>query len=108
VRDGGLYYQRIRGRGATLRAIAKDKFALNTDAQITFVRDAKNTVSEMIIDWVERDREQLKREPVSEASAAPVPTAPKGTANDAEFVKALSAYLDEAAASDRFSGAVLV
>ena len=41
VQDGGLYYQRIGGRGAALRATGKDKFALNTDAQITFVRDEK-------------------------------------------------------------------
>jgi len=62
VRDGGLYYQRIGGRGATLRATGQDKFALNTDAQITFVRDGKGVVSEMLIEWVDRDKEQLKRE----------------------------------------------
>lgn len=61
VRDGGLYYQRIDGRGAALRATGKDKFALNTDAQITFVRDGKGVVSEMLIEWVDRDKEQLKR-----------------------------------------------
>ncbi|HVG35179.1 MAG TPA: aspartyl protease family protein [Pyrinomonadaceae bacterium] len=61
VRDGGLYYQRIGGRGAALRAIAHDKFALNTDAQITFLRDAKGVVTEMLIEWVERDKERLKR-----------------------------------------------
>ncbi|MCA1626027.1 MAG: aspartyl protease family protein [Acidobacteria bacterium] len=62
VRDGGLYYQRIGGRGAALRATGKDKFALNNDAQITFVRDGKAVVSEMLIEWVDRDKEQLKRE----------------------------------------------
>ena len=62
VRDGGLYYQRIGGRGAALRATGKDKFALNNDAQITFVRDSKGVVSEMLIEWVDRDKEQLKRE----------------------------------------------
>jgi hypothetical protein len=62
VKDGGLYYQRVGGRGAALRAVGHDKFALNTDAQITFVRDAKGAVSEMVIEWVDRDKEQLKRE----------------------------------------------
>jgi CubicO group peptidase (beta-lactamase class C family) len=62
VKDGGLYYQRIGGSGAALRATGKDKFALNTDAQITFVRDSNGVVTEMIIEWVERDKEQLKRE----------------------------------------------
>lgn len=62
VKDGGLYYQRIGGRGALLRATGKDKFALNADAQITFVRDGKGAVSEMLIEWVDRDKEQLKRE----------------------------------------------
>ena len=109
VRDGGLYYQRIGGRGAALRAIAKDKFALNTDAQLTFVRDAKNTVTELIIDWVERDREQLKREPLAVTPAAtPAPSAVMSAADDAELIKALSAYLEDAAANDRFSGTVLI
>lgn len=62
IRDGGLYYQRIGGRGAALRAIAQDKFALNTDAQITFLCDAKGVVTEMLIEWVERDKERLSRE----------------------------------------------
>ncbi|MBA2733180.1 MAG: aspartyl protease family protein [Acidobacteria bacterium] len=62
VRDGGLYYQRIGGRGVALRAMGKDKFALNADAQITFIRDAKSVVSEMLIEWVDREKEQLKRE----------------------------------------------
>jgi len=67
VKEGGLYYQRIGGRGTGLRATGKDKFALNTDAQITFVRDAKGVVTEMIIEWVDRDKEQLKREPPTRA-----------------------------------------
>lgn len=62
IKDGGLYYQRIGGRGAALRAVGKDKFALNTDAQITFTRDAKSAVTEMLIEWVDRDKELLKRE----------------------------------------------
>jgi hypothetical protein len=62
VRDGGLYYQRIGGRGAALRPIAQDKFALNTDAQITFVRDGKGVVIEMLIEWIDRDKERLSRE----------------------------------------------
>jgi CubicO group peptidase (beta-lactamase class C family) len=62
VKDGGLYYQRVGGSGAALRATGKDKFALNSDAQITFVRDANGAVAEMIIEWVDRDKEQLKRQ----------------------------------------------
>ena len=109
VRDGGLYYQRIGGRGAALRAIGKDKFALNTDAQITFVRDAKNVVTEMTIDWVERDREQLKREPLAASpNQPPVVPARKSAADDAELSKELDAYFEQAAADDKFSGAVLV
>ncbi|MDQ3473448.1 MAG: DUF4440 domain-containing protein, partial [Acidobacteriota bacterium] len=70
VRDGGLYYQRIGGLGAALRATGKDKFALKTDAQITFMRDAKGGVSEMLIEWVERDKEQLKRETLADNQPA--------------------------------------
>jgi len=73
VKDGGLYYQRIGGRGVTLRATDKDKFALNTDAQITFMRDAKSVVSEMLIEWVDRDKEQLKREPLADNQTAGQP-----------------------------------
>src|SRR3954470_5908521 len=50
VRDGGLYYQRIGGRGGGLRPIGKDKFALAEDAQLTFKRDAKGVVVEVAID----------------------------------------------------------
>lgn len=67
VRDGKLFYQRIGGRGVALRATGKDKFALNTDAQITFVRDGKGVVSEMLIEWIDRDKEQLKREATTSA-----------------------------------------
>jgi CubicO group peptidase (beta-lactamase class C family) len=105
VQDGGLYYQRIGGLGARLRPIAKDKFALNTDAQITFTRDTNNVVTEMIIDWVERDQEKLKREPPAQNSSA---SATRPAADDAAFSKELSAYLEQASASDAFSGAVLV
>jgi uncharacterized protein (TIGR02246 family) len=62
VKDGELYYQRLGGRGAVLRATAKDRFALNTDAQINFLRNPSGVVTEMVIDWVDRDKEQLKRE----------------------------------------------
>ena len=62
IQDRGLYYKRTGGRGAALRAVGSDKFALNTDAQITFVRDANGVVSEMVIEWVDRDKELLKRE----------------------------------------------
>jgi ketosteroid isomerase-like protein len=74
VLDGGLHYQRIGGSGAMLRAIGKDKFALNRDAQITFLRDARGVVNEMLIEWVERDKERLKREiPMSSQPSNPPP-----------------------------------
>ncbi len=79
VKDGALYYQRIGGRGAALRAIGKDKFALNTDATITFLRDASGLVTEMIIEWVERDKEQLKKE--TPAATQPVSQPPAETPN---------------------------
>jgi CubicO group peptidase (beta-lactamase class C family) len=111
VKDGGLYYQRIGGSGAALRATGKDKFALNADAQITFVRDANGVVSEMVIEWVDRDKEQLKREtsavtpPLTQTQAA----APgRAAADDAAFAKELNTFLEQASASDAFSGAVLV
>jgi retinol-binding protein 3 len=65
VRDGGLYYQRIGGRGGILRPIGKDKFALADDAQLTFKRDAKGVVVEVAIDWVTFPDELLKREPLT-------------------------------------------
>lgn len=68
VRDGGLYYQRVGGRGAMLRATGKDSFALNKDATITFIRDAKGAVVEMSIDWVSREDERVKREPLTSGS----------------------------------------
>ncbi len=64
VQDGTLHYQRLGGRGATLRAMGTDIFALNEDATITFKRDAKSKVVEMAIDWVAHEDEQLKREPL--------------------------------------------
>jgi C-terminal processing protease CtpA/Prc len=63
VKDSGLFYQRIGGGGGALRALAKDKFALSTDAEITFVRDAKGNVTEMLIEWRDRPQERLNREP---------------------------------------------
>src|ERR1043165_8369663 len=36
VRDGGLYYQRIGGRGGLMRSIGKDKFAPAHEAEPTF------------------------------------------------------------------------
>jgi retinol-binding protein 3 len=65
VRDGGLYYQRIGGRGGVLRPTGKDKFALAEDAQLTFKRDAKGVVLEVAIDWVSYPDELLKREPLT-------------------------------------------
>ncbi len=109
VRESGLYYQRFGGQLAELRAIAKDKFALNRDAQITFVRDPKNTVIEMVIDWVERDQEQLKREPTAPSTSQPQATkSPTRAVDDSALAKELDAYLEQAAAADRFSGAVLI
>jgi CubicO group peptidase (beta-lactamase class C family) len=124
VKDGGLYYQRIGGGGATLRPNGKDKFALNTDAQITFVRDPGGVVTEMIIEWTERDKEQLKREtPAPTKSSSQVRTANGGDRpnvsephagspgpknDDSLIAKELNAYLEQAAAADSFSGAVLV
>jgi CubicO group peptidase (beta-lactamase class C family) len=110
IQDGGLYYQRIGGRGDTLRQTGEDKFALNTDAQITFIRDANKVVTGMVIDWAERPKEQLKREASTSApppSSPPNPT-PRRAANDDEFVKEVSAYLDQAVSNDSFSGAVLI
>ena len=125
VQDGGLYYQRIGGRGGPLRAIEKDKFALNTDAQITFTRDGNDVVTEMIIDWVERGREQLKREPASENSPSNTaltkraemvagstrnesPTPTRRAADDATLAKELDAYFQRVTGQDLFSGSVLV
>jgi CubicO group peptidase (beta-lactamase class C family) len=111
VQDGGLYYQRIGGRGGPLNAIGRDKFALNTDAQITFVRDSQSTVTEMIIAWVDRAQEQLKREPPSVNSA---PTQPRmertssSAPDDSSLVSELDKYLEQATSNDAFSGAVLI
>lgn len=65
VRDGGLYYQRIGGRGGELRPIGKDKFALADDATLLFKRDGKGVVVEVAIDWVSYPDELLKREPLT-------------------------------------------
>lgn len=66
VRESGLYYQRVGGRGAMLRATGKDSFALNEDARITFIRDPKGAVVEMSIDWVNHEDERLKRESLND------------------------------------------
>jgi CubicO group peptidase (beta-lactamase class C family) len=107
VQDGGLYYQR-GGHGAVLRPTGKDKFALNTDAQITFVRDANNVVTAMTIDWVDHDREQLKREPPSVIGQMPSSPANRPAADDEAFARELNTYLDQASVADKFSGSVLV
>ena len=117
VKNGGLYYQRVGGSGAALRATGKDKFVLNTDAQITFVRDANDVVTEMIIEWVDRDREKLKRQapvalnqspnqPQSQLTSISPPIQNRKT--DTEIVKETNAYLEQAAAEDTFSGAALI
>jgi CubicO group peptidase (beta-lactamase class C family) len=60
----------------------------------------------MIIEWVDRDKEQLKKEtpagtpPVSQPQAAPL--------DDGGLAKELDSYLEQATAGDAFSGAVLV
>jgi len=110
VKEGGLYYQRIGGRGAALRATGKDKFALNTDAQIAFVRDANGVVNEMIIEWVERDKEQLKKETSAGTQPQSKPKAEtlNRNADDSVLAKELNTYFEQATATDAFSGAVLV
>lgn len=107
VQDGGLFYQRIGGRGAVLRPVGKDKFALNAEAQITFVRGANNVVTEMIIDWVERDKEQLKREP-HDATPSQADAPKRSAIDDSTLARELNAYFDQATATDSFSGAVLI
>lgn len=65
IQDGGLYYQRIGGRGGKLVPLpAADTFNLNDDAKITFVRDAAGNVTEMIISWKDRPEDRLKRAPL--------------------------------------------
>jgi CubicO group peptidase (beta-lactamase class C family) len=114
VQGGGLYYQRIEGLGAALRSTGKDRFALNTDAQILFVRDAKNVVTEMIIEWVNRDKEQLKRELPSVTSLVSLPQSNsrnppnRGPVDDAALAKEVKAYLEQSASADAFSGVVLI
>ena len=68
VRDGGLHYQRIGGRGAMLRPLGKDSYALNEDATIQFIRDAKGAVIEMAMDWKDLPDQRLKREPLTTPS----------------------------------------
>ena len=68
ARDGGLYFQRVGGRGAVLRPTGKDSFALNEDAKITFIRDAKGAVVEMAMDWVSQEDQKYKREPLTGGS----------------------------------------
>ena len=68
VQEGGLYYQRIGGRGGKLVALSADTFSLNDDAKITFVRDAGGNVTEMIIAWKDRPEERLKRAPLPPAA----------------------------------------
>ena len=111
VKDGELYYQRLGGRGAVLRATAKDKFALNTDAQISFLRNPSGVVTEMVIDWVERDKEQLKREAattINQLQLAPIPAQMPNRLTDTEIVKETESYLAQAVAEDNFSGSVLI
>ena len=111
VREGGLYYQRIGGRGTVLRATGKDEFALNTDAQITFVRDASGVVTEMIIEWAERDKEGLKRETPAGTQLQSQPQAEmlnRNAADDSAIAKELIAFLEQSIANDAFSGAVLL
>jgi hypothetical protein len=65
IRDGGLFYQRIGGRGAPMQHVSQDAYTLNGgDARITFVRDAAGAVAEMLIDWNDGHKDRLKREPL--------------------------------------------
>jgi hypothetical protein len=65
VRDGGLFYQRIGGRGAPMQRVSRDAYTLDGgDARITFVRDAAGAVVEMLIDWNDGHKDRLKREPL--------------------------------------------
>ena len=107
IKDGALYYQRIGGRGAALRAIAKDKFALNTDASLAFVRRENGAVFKVIIDWVDRDREELKRE---EPAGTPQQNQSVGVSvrDESSLAKELAAFLEQSAARDAFSGSILV
>lgn len=90
VREGGLYYQRVGGRGAALqRAAGKDKFALNADAQITFVRDAGGVVAEMLVEWVDRDKEQLKREATTTNPSQSQPQVPPPLSRGEQEVRKL-------------------
>ena len=107
IKDGALYYQRIGGSGAGLRAIGKDKFALNTDASLTFVRAENGAVFKLIIDWTERDQEELKREQPA-ATKQPKQTEEASVKDEASLAKDLAAFLEETAARDAFSGTVLV
>lgn len=65
IRDGGLFYQRIGGRGAPMQRVSPDVYTLNGgDARITFVRDAAGAVVEMLIDWNDGHKDRLRREPL--------------------------------------------
>lgn len=65
VRDGGLFYQRVGGRGAPMQHVSQDSYTLNGgDARITFVRDPAGAVVEMLIDWNDGHKDRLKREPL--------------------------------------------
>ena len=65
-------------------------------------------MTEMTIDWVDRDREQLKREPPSVAGQMPSAPANRPAADDEAFARELNTYLDQASVDDKFSGTVLV
>src|SRR4030095_7346844 len=64
----------------------------------------------MLIEWVDRDKEQLKKEPATVPSAGqPAAAAPNRSAvDDAALARHINAYLEEAVAKDAFSGAVLI
>jgi predicted aspartyl protease len=63
VEGNELRYQRIGGRGGSLVALSKDRFKLNDDAQLTFIRDAKGNITELLIEWNDGTKERLKRVP---------------------------------------------
>ena len=70
IQDGGLYYQRIGGRGGKLVPLSADTYNLNDDAKLTFIRDASGNVTEMVIAWKDRPEDRLKRAPLP---SAPIP-----------------------------------
>jgi uncharacterized protein (TIGR02246 family) len=114
VKDDELYFQRIGRAGASLTATGKDKFALN-DSPIQFVRDRDSgNITQMVIDWIDRGREQLKREitritaPQNQPPQNQSQTRNNFSVDESAAVKELTSLMEQSAAGDAFSGAVLI